>query len=252
MKKLLVAAGIILIVVNRVQAQGMSSGIALRLPVDSNITDGSVVCVEDGGLDVCENQYALNMYGVVTDSPVAAFESMDGDDGRYVVSSGRVFVRVTEKNGPIKVGDLLTSSSVPGVAEKATDNGYVLGSVMGEFIPGDQVDGLGKVELLLNIRLHTGLSSARSNLIEYLKQGIEAPLFEPLASLRYVLAALLILLSFVLGFVYFGKMARSGIEAIGRNPLASKMIQLQVIFNVTVLIVVIVAGLFAAYLVLIL
>ena len=236
----------------RAYSQGLSSGIALLLPVDNDAPDASVICASEKGFVLCSQPYATNMYGLITDNPVAAFESTEIEEGRHVIASGKAYVRVSQKNGDIVSGDLVTSSDIPGVAYKATQNGYVLGTALSDFAPDNTGEGTGTVEIILNIHLHSGISNARSNLIEYLRQGIEAPIFEPLASLRYVLAALLVLLAFVLGFVYFGRMARAGVEAIGRNPLASRMIQLQVVMNVAVLIIVVGAGLFAAYLVLIL
>jgi hypothetical protein len=238
--------------VNDIFAQGISSGIALLLPIDEPAEDGSLVCTGEDGFKLCDRPYDTSMYGVITDNPVAAFESLEIEEGRYVVSSGKVMVRVSNGNGDITTGDYITSSDVPGIAYKATQNGYVLGTALEDFVPANTGDGTGTVEAILSIHLHSGISNARSNLIEYLRAGVEAPLFEPLASLRYVLAALLVLLAFTLGFVYFGRMAKAGVEAIGRNPLASRMIQLQVVLNVIVLILVVVAGLFAAYLVLIL
>ena len=41
--------------------------------------------------------------------------------------AGRVKVKISLENGPIKVGDYLTSSSIPGVAMKATKPGRVIG-----------------------------------------------------------------------------------------------------------------------------
>ena len=58
--------------------------------------------------------------------------------------------------------------------------------------------------------------------------------------------------SFVMGFVYFGRVARSGIEAIGRNPLASRIIQFNVILHILISIVIVLVGLAIAYLILIL
>jgi hypothetical protein len=47
--------------------------------------------------------------------------------GKPLVLAGRVPVKVTDENGPIKVGDYLTSSSKPGYAMKATEPGPTVG-----------------------------------------------------------------------------------------------------------------------------
>jgi F0F1-type ATP synthase membrane subunit c/vacuolar-type H+-ATPase subunit K len=63
---------------------------------------------------------------------------------------------------------------------------------------------------------------------------------------------LIVLLSFVLGLVYFGRASRAGIEAIGRNPLAKRAIQMSIVMYVALSIVIILVGLAIAYLILIL
>jgi hypothetical protein len=54
--------------------------------------------------------------------------------GQNVALSGRVYALATAANGPIKPGDLLTTSEVPGHAMKATDfvrsHGAVIGKAM--------------------------------------------------------------------------------------------------------------------------
>jgi len=47
--------------------------------------------------------------------------------------AGRVPTKVCTENGPIKVGDYLTSSLIPGVAMKATKSGQVVGKAMEEY-----------------------------------------------------------------------------------------------------------------------
>ena len=47
---------------------------------------------------------------------------------------------------------------------------------------------------------------------------------DPLTVFRYLMAALVIILSFFLGFFVFGKTAARGVEALGRNPEASSKI----------------------------
>jgi F0F1-type ATP synthase membrane subunit c/vacuolar-type H+-ATPase subunit K len=49
----------------------------------------------------------------------------------------------------------------------------------------------------------------------------------PLSALRYVAASVIVVAAAIAAFVYFGKVARSGVDAIGRNPLASKAIKCQ-------------------------
>lgn len=167
------------------------------------------------------------------------------------LTTGTAVVRVTSINGNIKKGNSITSSTKPGLGELATKNGYVLGEALENYESGDS-NAVGEILVTINIHLAAGLSGPRTNLLVALREGLSAPIFEPLASLRYILAALILLLAFVLGFAYFGKVSRTGVEAIGRNPLATRMIQMSILMHVVITIVIIFIGFGMAYLILVL
>lgn len=46
---------------------------------------------------------------------------------------GHVWTKVSTINGPISVGDPLTTSSIPGVAMKATESGYIIGTAVSNY-----------------------------------------------------------------------------------------------------------------------
>jgi len=249
---LLVISIILVIKAPNVLAQATSSGLAITIPISGdNIQEGHIICSGTEGFILCELPFNPQMYGVVSNNPAIALEAESDEQTRFVVSSGTARVKITAKYGDISKGQLVTSSDIPGVAQLADRNGYVLGTALDSYKPANPED-IGEIVIAIKVHPAAGISAARSDLLQVLRQGIEAPLFEPLASLRYVLAALIILLAFTLGFVYFGRVARTGIEAIGRNPLASKMIQFSVVLHVTITIVIVLAGLAMAYLILIL
>ncbi len=110
---------------------------------------------------------------------------------------------------------------------------------------------IGKISLAIDIKPAIIATSSRNNLIESLRQALLAPTLTPLASLRYLLAILIAVSAFVLGFVYFGRVARQGVESLGRNPLASRTIQLNVIINLILTVVIMAGGLILAYVILI-
>ncbi|HRN96392.1 MAG TPA: hypothetical protein PLD54_03025, partial [Candidatus Levybacteria bacterium] len=70
---------------------------------------------------------------------------------------------------------------------------------------------------------------------------------EPTTVFKYFLAGLIMVLAFVIGFFSFGRIANTGIEALGRNPLASRMIQLGIMLNVLITVAIIASGLVMAY-----
>lgn len=74
-------------------------------------------------------QYQSNILGVVSTAPgfVAGAHT---DDSYPIALVGRVPVKVSTENGDIKVGDSLTSASIPGYAMKASQAGRVLGKAL--------------------------------------------------------------------------------------------------------------------------
>lgn len=64
---------------------------------------------------------------------------------------GVVPTKVSAENGPIKVGDLLVTSSIPGFAMKGTDRGRMLGAVIGKAM-GTLDNGTGTIEVLVTLQ----------------------------------------------------------------------------------------------------
>lgn len=229
-----------------------SPEIAVSLDVGEDSQEGSIVCSEDGerAYSLCDVDYATTMYGVVVTNPAASITNIDSDLP-LVAKTGRALVLVSSVNGNIAVGDLITSSTTPGVGQKASKNGYVLGSALQAY-ESDDPSQTSLIEVAVNIHTEVSLSEASDNLIELLKQGLSAATIGPLAALRYLLAAGVVILSFALGFIYFGRVASVGVEAIGRNPLAGRTIQFSVFLHILLTIVIAAAGIGIAYLILIL
>ena len=64
---------------------------------------------------------------------------------------GIVPTKVSAENGPIKRGDLLVTSSIPGYAMKGTDRSRMLGAVIGKSL-GNLDAGTGVVEALITLQ----------------------------------------------------------------------------------------------------
>src|SRR3989344_3017634 len=236
----------------KINAQITSSGIATTAPInDDQAQNGDIICLYSDGVRRCEIFQDPAMYGVISDLPAASLEDKDVKNSRLVITSGIAEVRVFSANGFVKEGNFVTSSETQGVAQLSNRNGYVLGTALENYESTDP-NAIGKIQIIVNIHPAIGLTGSRGNLIKFIREGMTVPIFEPLESLRYLLAVLMILLSFSLGMIYFGKSSRTGIEAIGRNPLARRVIQFTVVLNIMLTIVIILVGLGIAYLILIL
>lgn len=238
------------IITSDIFARISSSSVATSAVVLGENENFSVVCTYKDGNSACKDEYDPSMYGVINDNPATAIVDPDLTNGRLVITSGITSVRVTKAGGDISEGDLLTSSKMTGIAQKANRNGYVLGVALENF-SGSSDGDVGVIQMMVNIHPTTILSGQRGNILQFIRQGLAVPIFQPLESLRYLLAVIIIIISFTLGMFYFGKTSRAGIEAIGRNPLAKNVIQLTVIMNIVLTIVIVLVGLGIAYLILV-
>ncbi len=225
------------------------SGTSVTLPISgSNISEGSIITITSGGYTLADKEYDSGLYGVVTNTPAIAMEDVPKGNLRYVVYTGKSRVRVNTSNGIIKRNDLITSSTTPGVGVKSAENGFVLGIALEDY------SGDNEGRILVDIKPHfsnTTTTQVSRNIFSVLKNARNSAYLSPLEALRYVIAAIIVLLAFILGFTYFGKVAQKGIEAVGRNPLARKFIELSVILNVMLTALIIIAGVALAYLILI-
>lgn len=108
----------------------IGAGDVVRFKLDS-ATNNLVV-------ERAEGRYDEHAIGVISTEPGVYLKDWAANkfNGRPVALAGRVPVKVTDENGPIKRGDFLTTSSTPGYAMKATDPGQIIGRAMEDFTPG--------------------------------------------------------------------------------------------------------------------
>ncbi len=239
---------------NQVLAQTAAEGLGtlgiarLILVQDKNVKDGSVISTAPGnnGAKLTDVAYDPQVVGIVARDAAILIET--DRDGVPVISTGAVYVLVSAKNGAIKKGDLLTSSTIPGVAVKADKDGYVLGTALENADPDPKrVD---KIAADVNLHYFNSKPTFPGTLSDILKIVLLPTRDGPTALFKYIVAALVLIASIILGFMSFGRTAAKGVEALGRNPAASKIIHLGIIFNVIIVIAIVGAGLLVAFLIL--
>jgi len=237
-------------VVSKALAQNIGGGMGISLQINSKeVHEGDIISSTQSGYSLSKTAYDSTIYGVVAKTPAVELVNTSVQNGSYVISIGQTVTRVTAKAGAIKKGDLITSSETPGVGQKAVTSGYVLGNAM-EAYTGNSVGSI-----LVNVNPHYDNSTPnniRTNLLTTVRNAGNSAFLSPVEALRYLAAAVVTILSFVLGFTYFGRVAAKGVEAVGRNPLAGRLIEFSVILNIALTGVIILAGLGIAYLILIL
>jgi hypothetical protein len=114
------------------------------------IPPGTVVSIDpdhEGRLQVACEPYDRRVAGIISGAGGVRTGMLMGQQGSVadgdhpVALTGRVYCRATAANGPIRPGDLLTTSGLPGHAMRADDplraQGAVLGKAMGSLEGGE-------------------------------------------------------------------------------------------------------------------
>jgi hypothetical protein len=240
-----------LTVVSPVFATDLSNGTAIGVTVAEKVEDGDIISATPEGYKRTASPYDPQVFGVVTKKPALYLSDTTSPNDVPVMSIGQVRVKVSTQNGNIKRGDFITSSSVPGVGQKATNNGFVLGTAEADYSSNDP-----KKVVLLHVTLHPHFAKLTNditrNVFESFNLGFDAARQTPLGFVRYVVAGTITLLSFFFGFRFFARSSNRGVEAIGRNPLAKQAILLSVLINSMVTIAIMFFGVAIAYLILVL
>ncbi len=126
------------------------SDVAEPFPMeDEKVEKGSVVVIDEqnpGRLKSSHIAYDKRVAGIVSGANgvnpgIALHQNGVLDQGQNVALSGRVYVRAEASQAPIRPGDLLTTSNLPGRAMRASDpsqaQGAILGKAMSELDEGE-------------------------------------------------------------------------------------------------------------------
>jgi hypothetical protein len=128
-------------------------------PGKNDVPQGAVVVIDEqnpGHLKLSDQSYDTRVAGVVSGAnginPGIQMQQQGLlDGGKNVALTGRVYVQADASNGPIKPGDLLTTSSTPGHAMKVTDHARAAGAILGKAMTGLS-EGKGMVLVLVTLQ----------------------------------------------------------------------------------------------------
>jgi hypothetical protein len=200
-----------------------------------------------------------------TDAPVSI--SDPSKHQVFVATYGKYDVLVSNENDVIKPGDFITISSLEGVGMRS-DGSYQL--ILGKALVGfagtndaeskvtltDSAGGKRTVALkripvdigVAHNPVYTGDSIA--GVPRFLSSIAHTVSHKPVTALRiYACLSVLIVVLFVAGGILFAGI-RSGMNAVGRNPLAKKTIMRNLFVVILTSLIVVVIGLIAVYLLL--
>ncbi len=256
MKKILIGLFVLFIIhyslfIIPAYAQSQPTDMATLYPIaDTNAVDGDILLYSDKALSRASASYSNRIFGVLQDNPLLVYKSLD-QKGKPVVRAGIAYVNVTDAGGTIKAGDFITSSATAGKGQKSTISGYVLGMALGN-LTGPR----GKIPVAVRIE-YTELTNTRSvlHLLDYFNVAAFQTAQNPERAAQFVkygAAGLIVVASLLLSFFIFSRSIGKSIEAIGRNPLAKRAIQLSLVINAALTIVTILIGVAAAYVILLL
>lgn len=188
-------------------------GVAVNIEInDTDLEPGDIISVTKGGFKRSTQEYDILMFGVVANAPILSVEPK-GDNTRAVVSSGETQVRVTNQNGNIEEGDLITSSSTPGLGQKAISTGYVIGKALQSYTKAEP--GLIAVLVSPSFGGNDSLNGAAGSILN---------IFNDPKNAKLMLAAILGVVILAGGAVAVTRLVTTGVAAVGRNPLAKATI----------------------------
>ncbi|MEK7153494.1 MAG: hypothetical protein AAB834_06095 [Patescibacteria group bacterium] len=238
---------------------------------DQALQKGMIVRLKRGDstkVEALNQKEVAEMLGVVvasSDAPVSLSTS-GVDQEVFVATFGQYDVLVSTQNGPIKEGDFVTISSLSGVGMKASDKQQlVVGKALRTFDDRSEAESVmtletnkGKKEVRLG-RVVVEVSVAHNPLYEdsgdtavpkFLAKAVGLVTDRPTSAFRiYASLAAAVFSIIIAGSILYAGV-RSGMTAVGRNPLARHSIFRNLIQVTLMALIVFVIGVFAVYLLL--
>jgi hypothetical protein len=265
-RALLVAVLISSLTVFSVFAQELTQGYSS----DDNLVRGSIVALnkEDSTkVETISSDQLERMFGVVVRSNDSALSLSEDNQGVFVATKGRFEILVTDINGEIKNGDLISLSSFPGIGMKADGRQkFVIATALQDFDVNNPDSVISKTEvkdtagqshnasigrIIADVEVKPNpLALENQNVPAFLASISSTIAQKPVTAARIYAGLIVLLLTSTVSASLLYSVIRSAVISIGRNPLARKYVLKGVIQVIMISILIFVAGLFAVYLIL--
>ncbi len=245
----------LLIIPGAVFAQGANLNMANTYELDiEGMQDGDIISInqETGEYILAQSglEQPTELFGIIVEDAPLVYRT--SETGTPVVRAGEVYLNVSTLGGEIKKGDFIATSKLPGKGKKMTETVEDIVGVAVEGFDGSEgeevnVEGENvKVGIaLVSLRLVSGYDEQREGFRKvaslYLGElGLSAlDVFSSQQGtemfIRYIIAALIVLLSLVLTFRFLGRNIINSMQSMGRNPLAGRKIQTMIVLNVALI-----------------
>ncbi len=176
-----------------------------------------------------------NILGVVVSQNDSPITLSDANQKVFVTTAGRYDVLVSDENGNIKPQDYVTLSSVGGIGMRASqDQANIVGRSVGSFDAGSRILSttvlsdkkggqktihIGRVAVEINISKNP-LAKTVDSLPSFLGSASRAIAGKQVSALRVYLSAILFLAGTLVAGTIMYAGVKSGVSAVGRNPLS--------------------------------
>jgi len=185
---------------------------------------------------------AYELLGLVADKPLLALN--DGNHQVQIVVSGTSTALVSDLNGDIKAGDRITASPIKGVGMKATEAGQIVGTAQGNLAESQTASEtvtdkqgksktikVGTIPVQVSVSYYSGESqnSLQNVLPPFVIHAANGVAGQQVSPVRVLIGLLAMLFGFVVVANMLQAAIRSGIIAIGRNPLAKTALQRELV-----------------------
>jgi hypothetical protein len=250
-----------------VQAQNVPQG----YQSDELLQKGMIVRLKPGDgskVQAVTQKDAGEVFGVVVSSSDAAvsLSNTSAERETFVANSGQYEVLVSNQNGPVKSGDYIAISALSGVGMKASNiQQFVLGKALNSFdgvtsiegnttlktSTGEQQVTLGRVTIEVSVAHNPHFSKEKeAGVPQFLNDLAQVVTDKPVTAFRiYASLGVVLICALVAGIILFSGV-RTGMTAVGRNPLAKKSISRGLLQVTLMALIVFVIGLIAVYLLL--
>lgn len=257
----LVSVGLIISGFAQVVAQGVAQG---YFSDDDNLKPGMVVQISDVNNDDTTrvergaNDDPTKIIGLATGPDDSFVVIASGDQEVYVQTSGEAGALVSDVNGEVKKGDQLTISPLKGILMKAGGSGGInFGTALEDFpeltAQEYKIDGgtsgistalVAKMRINLDGRSFANNQAQAESTLAKIGESLVG---RNVGEARVLIALLIFLIVLVAeGGIIYGAIS-SAITALGRNPLASKVIKRELLRVLAIAFIVLSIGLAAIY-----
>lgn len=224
---------------------------------NGDIKPGQVVALVSKDKDTVElapSDNPTRIYGVVVEQNAPPVTVQQAGRNVFVATSGSYPVLVSTENGPIGNDDYLSMSSDDGIAAKVKGQAYIIGRAAQNFDGKSGGLGSGKNNSVLGkilVQVTPGknpLMREDTTVPSILRKLGEAIAGKPLSASRIYAALVIFIVTAAIAFGLLWVGIRSGMIAIGRNPLSKHSIMQSLVQVIVASAVVFAGGLFGIYL----